>query len=461
MAIQFEPNALSRFADVNFRENDAIANLDGKDGLKKNGTRGWGVFSGWRSGDTKRSNNAVRTELLKALGRAFHLEGVGELAGKPTFSEVFMNKLAEIIGPEFKREDFGINAAGEVDSGKPLTQRRIRSIIARAESYRQTGFDYASYKKKCSAIVYTLEHKSFPFSKMGIKDSAIRLYKRLDKILDFLDKELDGLIVENENFNELNDDARYLINTRRGRRTVQKPLTDINDVSNYINRRIGAPLHIGTNIIERKKFAFDSITGKQLDHARLQDLDNPAKQIRDYIWNAFTNYAALAIDLFFASERKGEAMLDKFLAEVNRSAICIEGKMFQFSVFQAENNLAADHAVSLEFPVGENGKVLKLDKVPEFDASHKLSDRIGVVIDALHKANPGVELKWDECAVVVKHYLKGETLGIQKAEKEDYGDGDYMWNFVPVTEGGKPVVRKVTDEDLDALGPAVLDFCSP
>ena len=106
MAIQFDPNALNRFADVNFRKSDAIANLDGKGGLKENGTRGWGVFSGWRSGDTKRSNNAVRTELLKALGRAFHLEGVGELAGKPTFSEVFMNKLAEIIGPEFKREDF-------------------------------------------------------------------------------------------------------------------------------------------------------------------------------------------------------------------------------------------------------------------------------------------------------------------------------------------------------------------
>lgn len=64
MAIQFDPNALNRFADVNFRKSDGIA------------------------------------------GRAFHLEGVGELSGKATFSEAFMNRLAEIIGPEFKREDF-------------------------------------------------------------------------------------------------------------------------------------------------------------------------------------------------------------------------------------------------------------------------------------------------------------------------------------------------------------------
>ena len=34
-----------------------------------------------------------------------------------------------------------------------------------------------------------------------------------------------------------------------------------------------------------------------------------------------------------------------------------------------------------------------------------------------------------------------------------------MWNFVPVTEDGKPVVREITDEDLDALGPAVMEFC--
>ena len=61
MAIQFDPNALSRFADVNLRKSDAIANLDGKDGLKRNGTRGLGVFAWRRSGTTKAKNNAVRT----------------------------------------------------------------------------------------------------------------------------------------------------------------------------------------------------------------------------------------------------------------------------------------------------------------------------------------------------------------------------------------------------------------
>ena len=458
MAVQFNPTALGVFRDVNLGKSDAIANLDGKDGLVRHGTRGFGVFAGVRLKRNEAKNNAVRTELLKALGRAFSLEGVGESAGKVTFSEAFMNKLAEIIGPEFKREDFGINAAGEVDSGKPLTQRRIRSIIARAERYQQSGFDYASYKKKCSAIIYTLEHKSVSFGKGAIKDSAIRLYKRLDKMLDFLEKDLDGLIVENENFNELNDESRYLINTKRNGRTVQKPLTDLNDVGNYLNRRLYASLHIGENIIDRKKFAIDSLTGRQLDHARIQDLDDPPKQIRDYIWNTYTNYAALAINLFFESERRGAAMLDKFLDEIYRCPICIEAKSFRFTEFQFENKLSDETAVKMEFPVG-GGKILKIDKVPEFEDSHKLSDRIGIVLNAIFQANPDVDLEWEDCAVVVRHYLKGATLGVQKAEKQDLGDGDYMWNFVPVTEDGKPVVREITDEDLDALGPAVMEFC--
>ena len=33
MAIQFNLNALSRFSNVNFGDNDAIANLDGGNGL--------------------------------------------------------------------------------------------------------------------------------------------------------------------------------------------------------------------------------------------------------------------------------------------------------------------------------------------------------------------------------------------------------------------------------------------
>ena len=44
MAIQFNPNALSAFTNVNFGRNDAIANLGENNSLVQHGTRGLGGF---------------------------------------------------------------------------------------------------------------------------------------------------------------------------------------------------------------------------------------------------------------------------------------------------------------------------------------------------------------------------------------------------------------------------------
>ncbi len=135
MSIQFNPNALSAFSNVNFGRDDAIANLGDGNGLVHNGDRGFGIFAKIRFSSTKANNNAVRTELLRALGQAFNLQGVGEQGGRTTFSQEFMNKLEEILGPDFKRGDFGIDANGEVKSGKPLTQRRIQAVYNAARTY--------------------------------------------------------------------------------------------------------------------------------------------------------------------------------------------------------------------------------------------------------------------------------------------------------------------------------------
>ena len=135
MAIQFNADALSAFSNVNFGQADAIANLGEDNTLVQNGNRGLGVFAKIRFKSTEANNNAVRTELLKALGRAFSLNGVGEHGGKTTFTREFMNGLEEILGPAFKRSDFGLDADGAVASGKPLTQRRIQAVCNAATDY--------------------------------------------------------------------------------------------------------------------------------------------------------------------------------------------------------------------------------------------------------------------------------------------------------------------------------------
>lgn len=133
MAIRFNSDALRMFSNVDFGRDDAIANLGRRNGLVQNDTRGLGVFAKFRSDETKSNNNAVRTELLKALGRAFYLDGIHEDDGKTTFSADFMDRLETLLGPEtFKRDDFGINADGEVKSGRPLTQRRIQAVHSAA-----------------------------------------------------------------------------------------------------------------------------------------------------------------------------------------------------------------------------------------------------------------------------------------------------------------------------------------
>ena len=190
MAIQFNLNALSRFSNVNFGDNDAIANLDGKDGLKQNEKLGFILTRKFRSAVAERQNNAVRTELLKSLGRAFGLTGFNEENG--TFTDQFMDRLEEILGPAFKRGDFGIKN-GVVDSGKPLTQRRIQAIVKAARAKGDAAaYDGTTYLAKVDYI------KGWIKDKKGLdaatKRAALDFFDvKIRQTIDFLDKEFDGL----------------------------------------------------------------------------------------------------------------------------------------------------------------------------------------------------------------------------------------------------------------------------
>ena len=152
MAIQFNPNALSMFSGVNFGNDNAIANLGGDDKLVQKDKLGLFLWKPFRSDDTEKRNNAVRTELLKALAQAFGLEGVTEHDGKTMFSDEFMNRLSDLLGPAFKRGDFGIKD-GIAASGKPLTQRRITAIFKAAATVKaETPYDAKTYLAKVDSL---------------------------------------------------------------------------------------------------------------------------------------------------------------------------------------------------------------------------------------------------------------------------------------------------------------------
>lgn len=127
--------------------------------MKANGTFSRAnIFRFMRSSETKKANNAVRTALLGALGNAFGLNGMQKVDGKMTFSREFMDNLERILGPSFKRTDFGVKGAGGVvASGKPLTSRRISAIMKQAVIAGRGDFSVDVYREKLEYIMQELD----------------------------------------------------------------------------------------------------------------------------------------------------------------------------------------------------------------------------------------------------------------------------------------------------------------
>lgn len=200
MAIQFNPKALDAFSNVDFGDENAIANLEGPNGLVQNGKLGSWLLKPFRRTPAEDRNNAVRTELLKALGQAFQLDGVVEQDGKTRFSDEFMDRLADLLGPAFKRGDFGIKG-GEVKSGKPLTQRRIAAIFKAAATVKaETPYDANAYAAKADAIADVLKTKD-PRAQATI--SGLGYVKSIKKTIDFLESDLAGFDEACRNPNDL------------------------------------------------------------------------------------------------------------------------------------------------------------------------------------------------------------------------------------------------------------------
>ena len=85
--------ALNMFSTAKDWTADSIANLDGKDAIKKVGDYG-GAFSALgRSSIEKAANNVMRTELLKALANAFNMQVETDSDGKARFNRAFLRNL--------------------------------------------------------------------------------------------------------------------------------------------------------------------------------------------------------------------------------------------------------------------------------------------------------------------------------------------------------------------------------
>ena len=427
--MNFKISELSAFSNARLGTSDnAIANVgsDGNKIVRKNTYYTWVGKIFRLSGATKTANNAVRTELLRALGRAFDLEGVGNNSeGKTTFSAAFMDKLAALLGDDFKRDDFGIGADGTVKSGRPLTQRRIKAILNRATLVGRTkneDFDIKAAQVKYNYVNSKI--KSLP------EGSHIREhFDSVKKLMDFVQNELPTILTSYYLFDrtkpvsELNPAGDLRKIDKDGHVSIA-PLLKIDDVRAYLSDHLGEHFHIPENIIPGK-------------YSLIDDLDDPVGQITTYVGNVCKSFISASLDLYIDAEAKGK--LGQFSKALY--GICLEAKTeslmtFKFTHLPDKCDAVAlhDKTMSLEKCMGKEIQLLIED---EKDDSKKT---------------------WANVAARVKEKLVGVVRPICTAEVERDLDGDISKvTYKPVLDiNDHPVVREITADDLDEIGEAVM-----
>jgi hypothetical protein len=416
---------MAMFRNVNFGSENAIANLnDGKTKLVKNKELG-SIFSRLgRSGAERAQNNAARTELLRSLGRAFGLSGMSESDGKTRFSAEFMKKLETILGREvLKTADFKIDADGTVSSGRPLTQRRIKAILNRAILMNPGEYNYDDYKIKLDYVRTRLDAMKTAENKSSIEGAKAK-FDLVERMMNFVKDDLPKLIDDNDDYLYDKEANPYVL--RMAFKSV--PLTSLSRVNEYVQKKLGAPFHLSENVIPQSEMRNKIV-------ASLDELTDPKSQIIGYYDRVMKSYVTATLDTFIECEKLDK--MDAYIKELNGTAICVEAKTSDLIDFKLKT-ISPE-----EGPVATHNNDQPLDQC------------IGRIISAMIKAKPELMESEDfkDFAAEVKKDLVGTIRPITEPRNEPGGI-----KFRPVLdEKGKPVVRVITEDDIDRIGQACID----
>jgi len=448
MAIELNSAALNIYRNAAFADGKTILNNDG-DGIKANGVYKGALSALSRSSEEKVANNAVRTELLKALGRAFNVKGMTEVDGKVTFSKDFMARLEKILGADFKRGDFGINANGEVASGKPLTMRRIQAIVKKADLVGAGTFSVDVYRRKFEVMLKDMGATKMTPEDMKKKGGEFVTLHNIAKILTFLEKEVDKSVRVNPEYEYArevhdfeNDDgapfdedsfkgSRFeYFDATKGKNGEYVALRKLDDWILYVHLRAGVVFH-PERCRSFSKENYVSIT-----------------ELNKYLSDNLKLYVKKAIDNYFAAQNCGK--MGEYTKVMGPNAgVCLEEKCMRLVEFEDEHLVEKDALDAAEVealrriaeaaPV--NGELPTAEDLvyKEIDAIGRLGERYADSDD------------WNDFAELAKEHLVGTTAMIMQVVQ----DGD-EYKIEPVMEDGKPVVRPLTAADLDAIGPACM-----
>ena len=505
-------NALNMFSTAKDWTADSIANLDGKNAIKKVGEYGGALSALNRSNIEKAANNEMRTELLKALGNAFNMEVKTDNDGKARFSREFLRNLERKIGAEFKRDDFKLDADGYVCSGRPLTARRIKAILknvglaaVKGATVGWSGATGPAFTGRADAMAtqsdidlngeigggtsktgkagksagvgesgpvktkFGLRKEIYNplFAKLDIINGKLRaapehvqkFYARIGKSLDYLANQLDT-----ERESEFAPDKSALRNDQAYEFEVFelggefKP--DMNKFECFdpklgkhvplkstseFNNNILSPA-IGGGFIHLERATRINEDGKKVTFRPDEAPD--IQPLRKYIADTLRLLISKSIDLYFASEKAGE--LDAFFAHLRSPGACIEDQGLHLVQFEAEH-LTKSNAVS-----AEDARRLELiadGKAPDLP-ENSVNQFMEVLSDFEGEEWFSKDAGWNQkLADAVKAELRGK-----KCVMQDFNAPHKLGEKVPdlVGESGLPVVKELTDELIDELGPKIL-----
>ena len=511
--------ALNMFTQAKAWTADSVANLDGKDAIKKVGEYGGALSALGRSSIEKAANNEMRTELLKSLANAFNMQVKTDNDGKARFDRAFLRTLERKIGAEFKRDDFKLDADGYVCSGRPLTARRIKAIISKVtlaalnpgstDSSISTGranalisssemdseseaggFSATSVKsgksgktdKSAGTGKTASAGKSGPvktqfglrkeiynpyFDKLDVIKGKIhkapehvqRFYARIEKSLDYLANQLDT-----ERLEEGDNDRSALRNTMEYQFEVielgNKLKPGMNKFEYYdpkrgryvplestydFNTNILSPA-IGGGFIHLERATRINENGDKVVFNPRQAPD--IQPLRKYIADTLRLLVSKAIDLYFASEEAGK--LNEFFEHLKNPGACIEDQGMHLVMFEGEHltkakAVSADEARALNLIADGKAPDLPDDSVRQF---------MEVLIDFEGEKWCSKEAGWNKhLADAVKAELRGK-----KCVMQNFDAPHKLGAKVPelVGENGLPVVKVLTDDLIDELGPNIL-----
>ncbi len=410
----FNASALQSFRNFQPVTENTMAKVDGGNVVGK------GEYSGilssiGRSKTEQAENNAVRTQLLQSLGKAFGIEGMSEEGGKVKFSSEFMNKLEQLLGPKvFKKSDFGVSGTnGEVTGGHPLTGRRISAIMKQVAIIGKGDFTTADYKAKLDFIKPQLE-KLPEENRNQVKEH----FNKVGAMLDFLENRLtDDLIEPNWEWETANEREQQSIPkwAMHEPGKAQQPLATKNPLNDML---------------------FKEENGGMLVHLenipRLEEIDDP-KVITNYIRNAMQQFVKTSCDLWLDTADKPE-IRDKFTKLLGTLSGCMEMRTTKLATFTLENNLIGG---DIKQVAADHSKDMSLEKC------------IGKEIEAWMLNHPD-KSEWEDMVEGITANLKGLKRPMVKVT----GDDNSGYKFEPIMENGKPLVREITAEDVALVGKA-------